>query len=63
MGIRSAADSERWEWYAAGDRTVAPPIRSPLAHCNTPAHAAWEIGWVFAVPLTLAVIAALAFPS
>jgi len=64
MPLKSfAANADRWEWYAAGDRSIAPVVRPAAALANTPARAAWEIGWVVAVPLVLAIVAALAIPG
>lgn len=57
----SWSDTDRWEWYAVGDKSLARPVsRAPL-HKNAAEQVSWEIGLVFAVPLALAAVAALCF--
>ena len=51
----SLSDAERWEWYAAGDKTVAPRAVSRHVTANEPEVVLWEMGLVFAVPLVVAV--------
>ncbi len=58
--VRYLSDSRRWEWFAAGDESVAPLARS-APHDNTPGRLIFEIGLVFAVPLALAALASAAF--
>ena len=53
------SDAERWEWYAAGDKAVAPPARAPHVDDNSAPRLAWEIGWVFAIPLAIAALVSL----
>ena len=50
-------DVERWNWYGAGDETVAPRLVPKAATVNATDRVFWEIGLVFAVPLVLAVLA------
>ncbi|MEJ0025912.1 MAG: hypothetical protein WDN01_07785 [Rhizomicrobium sp.] len=56
LGV-SLADADRWEWYAAGDKAVAPRAR-PRAWANAgPDRVVFEIGLALAVPLFLAALA------
>jgi len=50
-------DAERWNWYGAGDETLAPRAAAQPLPANAPARVFWEMGLVFAVPLVIAVLA------
>jgi hypothetical protein len=53
------ADAERWEWYAAGDKAVAPRAAPRPWTNNGPEQIMWEMGLAVVVPLLLAAIAGL----
>ncbi|HJW41038.1 MAG TPA: hypothetical protein VJ476_07395 [Rhizomicrobium sp.] len=53
------ADAERWEWYAAGDKAVAPRAAPRPWTNNGPEQIMWEMGLAVAVPLLLATVASL----
>lgn len=55
----TSADAGRWEWYAAGDCTIAPQPRARTWRDNDSGRVFFEIGLSFAVPLALAVVATL----
>ena len=57
----NATDADRWEWYAAGDKAVAPRTRPRVWHDSDPDRVLFEIGLAFAVPLVLAALAGAAF--
>ena len=57
---RSWVDTERWDWYAAGDKAVAPPAVSRPGLDNSPDRIAWELGLAVLAPLVLAAIAGIA---
>jgi hypothetical protein len=59
----SWTDVERWNWYAAGDETVAPRAVVVSVGANATGRVFFEMGLVFAVPLALAVFACLALPA
>jgi len=55
--MRTLLKAETWNWYAAGDETIAPrPVVKTVA-ANATDRVFWEMGLVFAVPLVLAVLA------
>jgi len=55
--MRTLLKAETWNWYAAGDETIAPrPVVKTVA-ANAPERVSLEIGLVFAIPLILAVLA------
>ncbi|MEI9992167.1 MAG: hypothetical protein WDM86_19275 [Rhizomicrobium sp.] len=57
----NVSSAERWEWYAAGDKAVAPRAR-PRAWANIdPDRVVFEIGLALAVPLLLAALAGVVF--
>jgi hypothetical protein len=58
LGV-TLADAERWEWYAAGDKAVAPRATPRPWTNNGPEQIVWEMGLAVAVPLLLATIASL----
>ncbi len=58
--LRAIADTERWEWYAAGDKVLAPPAVSRPGADNGPERVAWALGLVVLVPLALAALAGVA---
>ena len=50
------ADTERWDWYAAGDQTIAPRAVAAPAEPNSADRVFWEMGLVFVIPLLIAVL-------
>jgi hypothetical protein len=56
------SDPDRWQWFAAGDESVAPLARSTSTD-NSPQRLLWEVGLVFAVPLALAALCSVLFGS
>ena len=55
--MRTLLKAETWNWYAAGDETIARrPIAKTLA-ANEPERVSLEMGLVLAIPLVLAVLA------
>ncbi len=50
-------ESERWQWYAAGDETLANPTAAHPTDANVPERVVWEMGLAIAIPLVLAVVA------
>jgi len=55
--MRTLLKAETWNWYAAGDETVAPRVLPTATAANATDRVFWEMGLVFAVPLLLAVLA------
>jgi hypothetical protein len=49
-------DADRWNWYAAGDETIAPRAVVAPAEPNSTNRVFWEMGLVFVVPLLVAVV-------
>lgn len=50
-------DSARWNWYGAGDETIAPRAAAVPSELNATDRVFWEMGLVFAIPLLIAVMA------
>lgn len=57
--LKVIADFERWDWYAAGDRSLVKPAAVRANDTNAPVQVFWELGLIVAVPLALAVIAGI----
>jgi len=53
------SDTDRWEWYGAGDKSVAPSATTRPTGDNAPERVLWEMGLVVAIPLILAAIASV----
>ena len=59
--IRSLSDAERWQWFAAGDETVAKPLPRSAPNDNSAQRLLFEIGLTFAIPLALAALIGIIF--
>ncbi|HEY4940423.1 MAG TPA: hypothetical protein VII56_03270 [Rhizomicrobium sp.] len=59
--IRFLSDSNRWDWFAAGDETVAKPAPRSAQNDNSTQQLLFEIGLTLAIPLALAASLALIF--
>ena len=55
------SSADRWEWYGAGDKTIAPCARPRAWPDTDPDRVTFEIGLSFAAPLLLAAIAGVIF--
>jgi hypothetical protein len=58
--VRYWSDPARWEWFAAGDTTIAPPARS-APNDNSSQRLIWEIGLLLAAPLAAAALFSVYF--
>jgi hypothetical protein len=55
------ADLDRWDWFAAGDKTVAKSATRSGSAGNSAQRILFEIGMTVGVPLGVAALIALAF--
>jgi len=55
------SSADRWEWYGAGDASIAPRARPQNWADADPDRVVFEIGLAVAAPLLLAVIAGAIF--
>jgi hypothetical protein len=64
MGLqKSWVDHDRWDWFAAGDKTVAKTVAQSARGANSAKQILFEIGLTVAVPLALAALIGMAFAA
>jgi hypothetical protein len=54
-------DSERWDWFAAGDEEIAKPTPRSAPNDNSVERILFELGLVFAIPLASATLIGIIF--
>ncbi len=62
MGVPKLwVDLERWDWFAAGDKTVAKSGKLFRSGSNSEQRILFEIGLTVGIPLAVAALVGMAF--
>src|SRR5690349_11020633 len=59
--MKSFSDSDRWDWFAAGDKTVAKWGNLSRSGSNSEQRILFEIGLTMGIPLAVAALVGMAF--